>query len=129
MVSMKPLSAASGVRSSWLALATKSARISSTRRKGVRSWKVMSTSGDGDAEAMPSSSIGVMIASYHVPPHALEELDPLRRGAGRRASDRLENFRNPQRQRHRLAPAQRRRDRVHARGALTRAPRARRRPP
>ena len=36
-VSMKPESAASGVRSSWLALATKSARISSTRRSGERS--------------------------------------------------------------------------------------------
>src|SRR5688500_14084906 len=36
-VSMKPDSAASGVRSSWLALATKSARISSTRdRKSTR---------------------------------------------------------------------------------------------
>ncbi len=34
--------AASGVRSSWLALATKSARISSTRRSGVRSWNVIS---------------------------------------------------------------------------------------
>ena len=33
-VSMKPSSAASGVRSSWLALAMKSARISSTRRSG-----------------------------------------------------------------------------------------------
>ncbi len=39
---MKPESAASGVRSSWLALATKSARISSTRRSGVWSWKVIS---------------------------------------------------------------------------------------
>ena len=44
-VSMKPVSAASGVRSSWLALATKSARISSTRRIGVRSW----TRDDDDA--------------------------------------------------------------------------------
>ena len=34
-VSMKPDSAANGVRNSWLALATKSARISSTRRNGV----------------------------------------------------------------------------------------------
>ena len=34
---MKPASEASGVRNSWLALATKSARISSTRRIGVRS--------------------------------------------------------------------------------------------
>ncbi len=40
-VSMKPSSAASGVRSSWLALAMKSARISSTRRNGVRSLKVI----------------------------------------------------------------------------------------
>ena len=42
-VSMKPVSAASGVRSSWLTLATKSARISSTRRIGVRSCTVMTT--------------------------------------------------------------------------------------
>ena len=41
-VSMKPDSAASGVRSSWLALATKSTRISSTRRSGVWSWNVIS---------------------------------------------------------------------------------------
>ena len=41
-VSMKPDSAASGVRNSWLALATKSARISSTRRSGVWSWNVIS---------------------------------------------------------------------------------------
>ena len=40
---MKPVSAASGVRSSWLALATKSARISSTRRIDVRSCSVMRT--------------------------------------------------------------------------------------
>ena len=40
---MKPVSAASGVRSSWLTLATKSARISSTRRIGVRSCTVMTT--------------------------------------------------------------------------------------
>ena len=39
---MKPSSAASGVRSSWLALAMKSARISSTRRSGVRSLNVIS---------------------------------------------------------------------------------------
>ena len=42
-VSMKPDNAASGVRNSWLALATKSARISSTRRSGVRSWNVSNT--------------------------------------------------------------------------------------
>ena len=41
-VSMKPSSAASGVRNSWLALAMKSARISSTRRSGVRSLNVIS---------------------------------------------------------------------------------------
>ena len=39
-VSTKPSSEASGVRSSWLALATKSARIRSTRRASVRSRKV-----------------------------------------------------------------------------------------
>ena len=43
-VSMKPESAASGVRSSWLALATKSTRISSTRRSGVRSCSTSSMS-------------------------------------------------------------------------------------
>ena len=36
-VSMKPETAASGVRSSWLALATKSARASSARLAAVRS--------------------------------------------------------------------------------------------
>ena len=41
-VSMKPDKAANGVRNSWLALATKSARISSTRRSGVWSWNVIS---------------------------------------------------------------------------------------
>ena len=61
-VSMKPDSAASGVRSSWLALATKSARISSTRRSGVWSWNVISMH-----LSVPPNSVGtgtgVMISS------------------------------------------------------------------
>ena len=60
-VSMKPDSAASGVRSSWLALATKSARISSTRRSGVRSWNVISTR-SGRAR-LASRRTGVTITS------------------------------------------------------------------
>ena len=44
-VSTKPSSDARGVRSSWLALATKSARIRSTRRDSVRSRKVITTAG------------------------------------------------------------------------------------
>ncbi len=59
---MKPDNAASGVRSSWLALATKSARISSTRRSGVWSWKVISMH-----FSVPPNSVGtgtgVMISS------------------------------------------------------------------
>ena len=58
---MKPESEASGVRNSWLALATKSARISSTRRSGVRSWKVISTRPAGAGAA---TAIGVTMASY-----------------------------------------------------------------
>ena len=78
-VSMKPDSAASGVRSSWLALATKSARISSTRRSGVRSWNVIST--------RPRRRLRRRAAQRDrrhdrlvpaVERHALEELDPLR---------------------------------------------------
>ena len=42
-VSMKPSSEASGVRSSWLALATKSARMASSRRAEVRSRKNRTT--------------------------------------------------------------------------------------
>ena len=61
-VSMKPDSAASGVRSSWLALATKSARISSTRRSGVRSWNASSTR--PGLAATPGDEIGVTITSY-----------------------------------------------------------------
>ena len=112
-VSMKPESAASGVRSSWLALATKSARISSTRRSGVRSWNAISTSrrrvrrraGDR-ASRSPRTSAR--------PARARRT-----RRAGRRcrarAADRVEDLGNAQRQRHRLAAPQRRRDRA-ARG-------------
>ena len=58
---MKPDKAASGVRNSWLALATKSARISSTRRSGVRSWKVSSTR---SGRSKPGSRLtGITIAS------------------------------------------------------------------
>jgi hypothetical protein len=61
-VSMKPDNAASGVRSSWLALATKSTRICSTRRYGVRSRKVSSKRG---VRAFPAdSAVGVTCTSY-----------------------------------------------------------------
>ena len=60
-VSMKPVSAASGVRSSWLTLATKSARISSTRRIGERSWTVMTTT--PVRVPPPASAAGEMNAS------------------------------------------------------------------
>lgn len=43
-VSMKPVSEASGVRSSWLALARKSARVRSERRSSVSSRKVSNAS-------------------------------------------------------------------------------------
>ncbi len=42
---MKPASEASGVRSSWLALATKSTRTRSVRRRSVRSSRMRKTSG------------------------------------------------------------------------------------
>ena len=61
---MKPDSAASGVRNSWLALATKSARISSTRRSGVRSSRVTSTSRVGGCSAGRRNATGTTIASY-----------------------------------------------------------------
>ena len=61
-VSMKPESAASGVRSSWLALATKSARISSTRRSGVWSWNVSSTRSPADIHS--GKDIGTAMTSY-----------------------------------------------------------------
>ena len=105
-VSMNPLSAASGVRSSWLTLATKSARISSTRRIGVRSWTVMTTTPERDGT--PASAIGATNASDQ-------------RDVGNRAensmrcalpvalalTDRLDQFRHAQRNRGRLAAAQR----------------------
>ena len=89
-VSMKPDSAASGVRSSWLALATKSARISSTRRSGVRSWNAISTRPRRPA---PPSRWHERDRRHDrlvpaVDRHALEELDPLRSAAGDRAADR-----------------------------------------
>ena len=58
---MKPDSAASGVRSSWLALATKSARISSTRRNGVRSRNAISTMPAGRPA---SAGSGITATSY-----------------------------------------------------------------
>src|SRR5215831_5765734 len=61
-VSMKPDSEASGVRSSWLALATKSARISSTRLSGVRSCRVTNTSSRRPAIASARAT-GTMNAS------------------------------------------------------------------
>ena len=51
-VSMKPIRLASGVRSSWLALATKSARIRSTARSRVRS--------DSTTIARPPSASGAV---------------------------------------------------------------------
>ena len=53
-VSMKPEKAASGVRNSWLALATKSARISSTRRKGDRSRNVRRKLPSPNGRAFPA---------------------------------------------------------------------------
>ena len=60
---MKPSKAASGVRNSWLALAMKSARISSTRRSGVRSLKVISSRSEGPPSP-PASRTGRTKASY-----------------------------------------------------------------
>ena len=54
-VSMKPVSDASGVRSSWLALATKSARICSTRCAFVRSRSTIKAA----RNTRSSPSIGV----------------------------------------------------------------------
>ena len=54
-VSMKPISDASGVRSSWLTLATKSARMRSTARSRVRS--------DSTTTARPPSAIGGSIGT------------------------------------------------------------------
>ena len=83
-VSMKPDSAASGVRSSWLALATKSARISSTRRSGVRSSSVTSTSRVGRLRrrtAHRDRHHDRFMPAFDR--HALDELDPLRRRRSR----------------------------------------------
>jgi hypothetical protein len=59
---MKPDSEASGVRSSWLALATKSARISSTCLMRVRSCSVTNTSSRRPA-IVSGSATGTMKAS------------------------------------------------------------------
>ena len=56
---MKPDSEASGVRSSWLALATKSARISSTRRSGVKSWTLIRIKPRSSPGVLTESSTGV----------------------------------------------------------------------
>ena len=82
-VSMKPESDASGVRSSWLALATKSARISSTRRSGVRSWKVISTRSRPARPASAPCGPASRCLEPAVDRHALDELDPLRAAARR----------------------------------------------
>ena len=99
-VSMKPDSAASGVRSSWLALATKSARISSTRCSGVRSWNTSRIEAAGGASpsgrtcAMNQRSTGTRWANstLRAPPpaatvaHRLDHLGDAQRERGRRAA-------------------------------------------
>ena len=62
---MKPDKAASGVRNSWLALATKSARISSTRRNGDRSRNVRRKLPAPNGRALPAAATGVTTASHH----------------------------------------------------------------
>ena len=52
-VSMKPASEASGVRSSWLALATKSTRTRSVRRRSLRSSRVRTTNSPSGRVAEP----------------------------------------------------------------------------
>ena len=111
-VSMKPDSEASGVRSSWLALATKSARISSTRRSGVRSRRVSSTRSGLTASAR--------FYRHHdgfeptVERHALEINDALLFVFRRRAADGLDQFRHAQGERDRFALLQCRRQRAGA---------------
>ena len=61
-VSIKPSNAASGVRNSWLALAMKSARISSTRRSGVRSLNVINRMSERPSPTLASFT-GVTKAS------------------------------------------------------------------
>ena len=71
-VSMKPSSEARGVRNSWLALATKSTRIASSRRAEVRSrrnrttfgWPPAGPSGIGRAPTWTSKarSVGTRVA-------------------------------------------------------------------
>ncbi len=110
-VSMKPSSAASGVRSSWLALATKSARISSTRRSGVRSLNVISRMSERPSPAVASFT-GVTKASNQRS-SGTRSKNSTRCGcpAGGGAPDRLDQFRHAQGDQGRLAAAQRRRDR------------------
>ena len=109
-VSMKPVSAASGVRSSWLTLATKSARISSTRRIGVRSWTVMTTT-PARPGAPPVSATGEMNASdQRVDGSRAENSMRCALPVRMRGADRLDQLGHAQRDRGRLAAAQRRRD-------------------
>ncbi len=110
-VSMKPSSAASGVRNSWLALAMKSARISSTRRSGVRSLNVISR-----ISACPSSTLasltGVTKASNQRS-SGTRSKNSTRCGVAARGSapDRVDQFGHAQGDQGRFAAAQRRRDR------------------
>ena len=105
-VSMKPESAASGVRSSWLALATKSARISSTRCSGVRSWNTSRIVATRQRVAERAD----MRHEPAVDRHALGELDAARAAAGRDLAHRLDHLRGAQRERGGRAARERRRD-------------------
>ena len=58
---MKPSSAASGVRNSWLALATKSARICSTRRNSVASCRVKATKRASPSTEEPRHGSGTAV--------------------------------------------------------------------
>ena len=85
-VSTKARSEASGVRSSWLALAMKSARICTSLSCSVRSRKVTSSCGEDGAVDLPSRDTVADDAPLHR--HALDQLhvDALLRGE--RAIDR-----------------------------------------
>ena len=108
-VSINPDSAASGVRNSWLALATKSARISSTRRSGVRSRKV--SSNESPRARRPARATGMTIRlEPAVGRNALGEFDALRLAARRRTADRVDHFGHPQCDRCRFTAPQGRRD-------------------